>query len=355
MAGNTIGNLFRLTTFGESHGKAIGGIIDGCPAGVALDLEAIQHELDRRKPGQSSLTSPRKESDTVQWLSGIYEGITLGTPIGFLIPNEDVRSEDYDHLKNVYRPSHADATWDAKFGLRDHRGGGRSSARETACRVVAGGVARQVLAKKGIAVWAYVQSVGEIELQKPYTQLLRQDVDRHLTRCPDGDTADAMQKLIEKMRNAGDSIGGAIQCIATGVPAGLGGPVFDKLNADLAKAMMSINAVKAVEIGSGVDAAKMRGSAHNDAYDETGKRISNHAGGILGGISSGDDVLVKVSFKPVATIMQDQQGLDKDGKAVTISGKGRHDPCVVPRAVPIVEAMCLLTIIDHYLLQQAYK
>lgn len=355
MAGNTFGNLFRLTTFGESHGKAIGGIIDGCPAGVSLDLTAIQAELDRRKPGQSDLTSPRKESDEVQWLSGIFEGKTLGTPIGFIIPNKDVKSEDYDHLKGVFRPSHADLTWDAKFGTRDHRGGGRSSARETACRVVAGAVARQVLIQKGIRVWAYVSAVGNVELTKPYPELDPKAVDGHVTRCPDKTVADSMQALIEKTRDAGDSVGGSIQCVAIGLPAGLGEPVFDKLNADLAKAMMSINAVKAVEIGSGVAAAKMNGSEHNDAYDASGKRITNHAGGILGGISSGDDVLVKVSFKPVATIMREQQGLDAEGNTVTISGKGRHDPCVVPRAVPIVEAMCLLTILDHYLLQQAYK
>lgn len=355
MAGNSIGELFRLTTFGESHGGAIGGIIDGCPAGIALDLNAIQAELDRRRPGQSKLTTQRKESDQVQFLSGIYEGVTLGTPIGFIIPNKDVKSTDYDHLKDVYRPSHADQTWQAKYGVRDHRGGGRSSARETACRVVAGAIARQFLAQQGIQVWGYVASVGEVELSKNYLSLDPAQVDQHITRCPDSDTADRMQALIETVRKEGDSIGGSIQCIASGLPAGLGEPVFDKLHADLAKAMMSINAVKAFELGSGVKASKMRGSEHNDVYNEEGKRTSNQAGGLLGGISNGDDITLRVHFKPVATLMRDQSGVDKDGNAVTVKGKGRHDPCVVPRAVPIVEAMCLLTIMDHYLRQQAYR
>jgi len=353
MAGNSIGQLFRLTTFGESHGAAIGGIIDGCPSGLALDVERIQKEMDRRKPGQSSITTQRKESDAVRFLSGIYEGKTLGSPIGFIIENSDAKSKDYDHLKEVYRPSHADFTYDAKYGIRDHRGGGRSSARETACRVVAGAIARQYLEQLGIRVWAYVSSLGDIECSKDYKSLNASDVERSMVRCPEEETSEKMIQFIEEIRKLGDTVGGTVSCVIEGLPAGLGEPVFDKLNADLAKAMVSINAVKAFEIGSGVSAARMLGSEHNDQFSALGKTLTNNSGGIQGGISNGEDVTLKVTFKPVATIMRDQATINAKGEEAVASGKGRHDPCVVPRAVPIVEAMCLLTIADHYLRQKA--
>ncbi|MEQ9186503.1 MAG: chorismate synthase [Cryomorphaceae bacterium] len=355
MAGNTFGELFRLTTYGESHGKAIGGIIDGCPPGIDLDLKRIQLELDRRKPGQSSITTQRKESDEVEFLSGIFENKTLGSPIGFIIRNDDAKSKDYDHLKDVYRPSHADYTYDAKYGIRDHRGGGRSSARETACRVVAGAIARQYLEQKGVIVWAYVSAVGGIVCDKSYAKMDPANVDANMVRCPDADDAKRMIALIEATRKQGDTIGGVVTCIAQHIPVGLGEPVFDKLSADLAKAMMSINAVKAFEIGSGVQAAGMLGSAHNDRFAAKGKTVSNHSGGVQGGISNGEDVEVRVTFKPVATLMRDQPTINTEGDDAIVSGKGRHDPCVVPRAVPIVEAMCLLTIADHYLRQQAIR
>lgn len=355
MAGNSFGTLFKLTTFGESHGTAVGGVIDGCPPGVAIDPAQVQAELDRRKPGQSKITTQRKESDTVEFLSGIFEGKTLGTPIGFIIRNSDAKSKDYDHLKEVYRPSHADKTYDEKYGVRDHRGGGRSSARETACRVVAGAIARQWLQTKGVKVWAYVSSVGDVTCPKPYLELDPAEVEGNIVRCPDDETAGRMIERISQVRSDGDTIGGKVTCIAHGVPSGLGEPVFDKLNADLAKAMTSINAVKAFEIGSGVASGSMLGSEHNDLFDENGRTRTNHSGGVQGGISNGEDIMLQVTFKPVATLMKDQETIDKNGQQTTVKGKGRHDPCVVPRAVPIVEAMCLLTIADHYLRQQAIR
>jgi len=355
MAGNSFGQLFRLTTFGESHGAAIGGVIDGCPPGLALDLDRIQSELDRRKPGQSKITTQRKESDTVAFLSGLFEGKTLGSPIGFIIENGDAKSKDYAHLKDVYRPSHADFTYDAKYGIRDHRGGGRSSARETACRVVAGAIARQLLEQHGLKVWAYVSAVGDVLCHRPYKELDPQDVESNIVRCPEKDTAEQMLALIESIRKLGDTIGGVVTCVAQQVPSGLGDPVFDKLHADLAKAMVSINAVKAFEIGSGVQAGRMLGSEHNDRFTADGETLTNHSGGIQGGISNGQDIEMRVTFKPVATLMKDQPSINADGEEVVVEGKGRHDPCVVPRAVPIVEAMCLLTIADHYLRQQAIR
>lgn len=348
MAGNTIGSVFRLTTFGESHGVAIGGILDGCPAGLSLSVEEIQKELDRRRPGQSSITTQRKESDTLKLLSGVFNGLTTGTPIGFIIDNSDAKSKDYDHLKDVFRPSHADKTYSDKYGVRDHRGGGRSSARETACRIVGGAIARQVLNQTGLGVKAYVSAVGEVELLKNYNELDLTAIDTNVVRCPDKDAAGEMTKHIESMRIEGDSAGGVVTCVVTNVPTGLGDPVFDKLNADLAKAVMSINAVKGFELGKGFSASKMRGSEHNDSIEKSGT-TTNNAGGIVGGISNGEDIIIRAAFKPVATISKPQNTVTKDGDSVVLEAKGRHDPCVVPRAVPIVEAMVLLTLADHYL------
>lgn len=355
MAGNSFGQLFRLTTFGESHGAAIGGVIDGCPPGLAIDLDRIQSELDRRKPGQSKITTQRKESDTVEFLSGLFDGKTLGSPIGFIIKNNDAKSKDYDHLKDVYRPSHADFTYDSKYGIRDHRGGGRSSARETACRVVAGAFARQLLEQQDVKVWAFVSAVGDVVCQQSHKNLDPQEVESNIVRCPEKDTAERMLTLIESTRKLGDTIGGVVTCVAQRVPSGLGDPVFDKLHADLAKAMVSINAVKAFEIGSGVQAGRMLGSEHNDRFTAEGETLTNHSGGIQGGISNGQDIEMRVTFKPVATLMKDQPTINAVGEEVIVVGKGRHDPCVVPRAVPLVEAMCLLTIADHYLRQQAIR
>ncbi|TNE47270.1 MAG: chorismate synthase [Bacteroidetes bacterium] len=355
MAGNSFGTLFRITTFGESHGPAIGCVIDGCPAGLEVDPHLIQQELDRRRPGQSSLVTQRKESDTVQVLSGIFEGKTTGTPIALLIPNEDQRPKDYNHLKTAYRPSHADYTWQAKFGHRDHRGGGRSSARETAARVAAGAIAKILLRKAGIQVQAYVSQVGALALETPYTELDLSQTENTPVRCPDPETAQQMIRLIETTRKAGNTLGGVITAVVTGCPPGLGEPVFDKLHADLGKAMLSINAVKGFEYGSGFAGAGMHGSEHNDRFTEaTAGRLrtsTNFSGGIQGGISNGMDIYFRVAFKPVATIMQDQASVDEAGNPVTIKGKGRHDPCVVPRAVPIVEAMAALVLADHLLRQ----
>lgn len=348
MAGNTFGKLFSLTTFGESHGIAIGGVIDGCPAGITVDFEAVQRELDRRRPGQSELTTSRQESDLVEFLSGIFEGRTTGTPIGFMIRNKDQQSQDYDQMKDTFRPSHADLTYLKKYGIRDHRGGGRASARETACRVVAGAIARQMLPNQ-VKVWAYVSSVGEISLNKPYQEMDPLAVDYSSVRCPDADCAIDMIDLIEKIRSEGDSVGGVITCVVQGMPVGLGEPVFDKMHADLAKAIMSINAVKGFEIGSGFGAASMRGSAHNDDFNPDLTTQTNRSGGVQGGITNGEDVYFRVAFKPVATIMKDQTSYDLQGAEKQLEGKGRHDPCVVPRAVPIVEAMTLLVVADHFL------
>lgn len=371
MPGNTFGLLLRLTTFGESHGAAIGGVIDGCPAGLELDLAAVQVELDRRRPGSTRLGTARTEGDLVEFLSGILPraggedqvrtentAVTLGSPIGFIIRNKDAKSSDYDALKNVYRPGHADLTWEQKYGIRDHRGGGRSSARETACRVVGGAVARQLLAKEGIAVQGYVSQVGEVRTQRPYTDL---DLDRTWhsdVRCPDTEAAEAMTALIDQVRGEGDSIGGVVSCVITGTPPGLGEPVFDRLEADLAKAMLSINATKGFQIGSGFGAAALRGSQHNDAYVATGGGIrtaTNRSGGTQGGISNGEDIYFDVAFKPPATIAKPQATVNKSGDEAVLEAKGRHDPCVVPRAVPIVEAMACLVLADHLLRQRTTR
>ncbi|WP_271767719.1 chorismate synthase [Aquimarina algiphila] len=353
MAGNTFGNLFKVTTFGESHGVAIGGIIDGCPAGVALDLEAIQAELDRRKPGQSAIVTQRKEPDTVEFFSGIFEGITTGTPIGFAIKNANQKSKDYSHIKDSYRPSHADYTYDQKYGIRDYRGGGRSSARETASRVVAGAIAKQVLSE--IKINAYVSGVGAIKLEKSHTELDFSLTESNIVRCPDPKMANEMENYIKQIRKEGDTVGGIVSCAISDVPIGLGEPVFDKLHAELGKAMLSINAVKGFEYGSGFAGAELKGSQHNDLFNTDGTTKTNLSGGIQGGISNGMDIYFNVAFKPVATIMQDQETIDKDGNMVNMQGKGRHDPCVVPRAVPIVEAMAALVLVDYWLMNRTIK
>ncbi len=353
MAGNTFGKIFKLTTFGESHGVAIGGIIDGCPPGLKLDFEAIQNDLNRRKPGQSSIVTQRKEPDTVEFLSGIFEGITTGTPIGFTIKNTNQKSKDYSHIKDVYRPSHADYTYEKKYGIRDYRGGGRSSARETACRVVAGAIAKQLL--KEVTIHAYTSSVGDIFLEKPYQDLDFSKIESNAVRCPDNDTAERMISKIKDIKKQGDTIGGTVTCVLQNVPVGLGEPVFDKLHAELGKAMLSINAVKGFEYGSGFCGAKMTGSEHNDLFNADGSTKTNLSGGIQGGISNGMDVYFRVAFKPVATIIQKQNALDSTGNIVEMQGKGRHDPCVVPRAIPIVEAMAALVLADYYLLNKIYN
>ena len=348
MAGSSFGTLFKLTTFGESHGTAIGGIIDGVPANFPLDIPAIQLELDRRKPGQSSLVTQRKESDTVQFLSGIFEGKTLGSPIGFIILNENQKEADYAHLKDTFRPSHADFTYEKKYGIRDYRGGGRSSARETASRVVAGALAKQVLNSIGIKFSTFVDQVGDIRFHSDEFFALK-EIESNLVRCPDKNVAEKMENLIREVRKDGDTIGGVISCVIKGVPAGLGEPVFDKLPAELGKAMLSINAVKAFEIGSGMESIAMRGSQHNDLFNEDGTTQTNYSGGIQGGISNGMPIHFRVAFKPVATIMQTQESINTQGDKIELEGKGRHDACVVPRAVPIVEAMAALVILDFYL------
>ncbi len=358
MSFNTFGKIFRVTIFGESHGKAMGGVIDGCPAGVMLDMEAIQAELDRRKPGQSKIVTQRKEPDAVEFLSGIFEGQTTGTPIGFIVPNQDQKSKDYDHIKDVYRPSHADYTYDAKYGIRDYRGGGRSSARETVCRVVAGAIAKQILQLKGISIKSYVSQVGSIKLESRYNQLDLSKIDGNDVRCPDESTAERMIECITSIKKDGDTIGGVITGVIQGLSAGIGAPVFSKLHADLGQAMLSINAVKGFEYGSGFDGVEMRGSAHNDAFENSDGSIkskTNHSGGVQGGISNGEDIYFRVAFKPVATIMTDQDSVNDRGEQVSVVGKGRHDACVVPRAVPIVDSMAAMTILDHILLHQTTK
>ena len=352
MAGNSYGTLFRITTFGESHGEALGGIIDGCPAGIEIDFDAIQNEMERRKPGQSAIVTQRKEDDAVQFLSGIFEGKTTGTPIGFIIPNTNQKSEDYSQFKETYRPSHADYVYEKKYGIRDYRGGGRSSARETACRVAAGAIAKQVV--KDIKINAFVSSVGDIFIDKPYHALDFSKTESNLVRCPDEATAEKMEAHIRNIRKQGDTVGGTITCVLQNVPIGLGEPVFDKLHAELGKAMLSINAVHGFEYGSGFCGARMKGSEHNDLYEADGSTKSNLSGGIQGGISNGMDIYFRVAFKPVATIMQIQHTLDTQGNIVEMQGKGRHDPCVVPRAVPIVEAMAAIVLADFYLMHQAY-
>ncbi|MCB0429045.1 MAG: chorismate synthase [Flavobacteriales bacterium] len=358
MPGNSFGQIFRLTTFGESHGVALGGVIDGCPAGLALDLEAIQQELDRRRPGQSKITTQRKEPDTVEWLSGIFEGKTTGAPIGFIIRNANQRSADYDHIKEVYRPSHADYTYDAKYGHRDYRGGGRSSARETASRVVGGAVARQLLQHQGISIRAWVSSVGEIAMEDPSEVPDHISIESNIVRCPDAAVAEKMITLIDQIRKDGDTVGGVVSAAVTGCPAGFGEPAFHKLHADLGAAMLSINACKGFEYGSGFAGTRLRGSEHNDVFIREGDEIrtqTNHSGGIQGGISNSMPILFKAAFKPVATIMRPQQSVNKEGASVTVEGRGRHDPCVLPRAVPIVEAMAALVLADHVLLHKTAR
>ena len=353
MAGNSFGTIFRLTTFGESHGEAIGGIIEGCPAGLKLDFEAIQMEMQRRKPGQSKITTQRKEEDEVVFLSGIFKGTTTGTPIAFQIKNTDSKSKDYSHNKEVYRPSHADYTYDKKYGLRDYRGGGRSSARETANWVVAGAIAKQLIKK--IKINAFVSSVGDIFIDKPYQELDFSKTETNAVRCPDAASAEKMEAHIKQIKKAGDTVGGTITCVVKKVPVGLGEPVFDKLHARLGQAMLSINAVKGFEYGSGFCGARMKGSEHNDIFNPDGTTQTNLSGGIQGGISNGMDIYFRVAFKPVATIMQNQPTIDKAGNSTEIQGKGRHDPCVVPRAVPIVEAMAALVLADFYLMNKISK
>lgn len=351
MAGSSYGTLFKISTFGESHGDAIGGMIDGVPANFQLDLVAIQNELNRRKPGQSELTTPRSEMDQVQFLSGIFEGKTTGTPIGFIIPNTNMKSADYDHIKDVFRPSHADFTYQNKYGHRDYRGGGRSSARETACRVVAGAIAKQLLQSIGIQFSTYVSQVGTIAMNRKEFYSLS-EIEATPVRCPDTTVATRMIARIEEIKNLGDSIGGAVQCVITGVPVGLGEPVFDKLHAELGKAMLSINAVKGFEIGSGFSSLGMTGSEHNDVFLANGQTKTNFSGGIQGGISNGMPIDFRVAFKPVATVMQTQETIDSSGNTIQLEGKGRHDACVLPRAVPIVEAMAAIVILDFYLRQK---
>jgi len=358
MSGNTFGHIFKLTTFGESHGAAIGGVIDGCPSGLILDIDFIQLQLDRRKPGQSKITTQRNESDEVEFLSGIFEGVTTGTPIGFIIKNTNQKPKDYDHNTDVFRPSHADYTYHAKYGVRDYRGGGRSSARETACRVVGGAIAKLILNQYGITINGYVSQVGDIKLLKSY-----QELDLNLTytndvRCPDNQLADVMYSFIDKIRKEGDTVGGMVSCVIKNTSVGLGAPVFDRLEADLAKAMLSINASKGFEIGSGFSGITQKGSEHNDAFyiaNNVVKTKTNNSGGVQGGISNGEDIYFNVAFKPVATIMQKQQTVDANFNETEISGKGRHDPCVLPRAVPIVEAMAALVLVDHLLRNKTGK
>ncbi len=351
MAGNTYGNLFKLSSFGESHGVAIGGVIDGCPAGITLDFDAIQNELDRRKPGQSAIVTQRKEPDTVEFYSGIFEGKTTGTSIGFAIHNTNQKSNDYGHIKDSYRPSHADYVYDQKYGFRDYRGGGRSSARETASRVVAGAIAKQVLIN--LKINAFVTQVGTLKLDKNYKDLDFSLIESNPVRCPDPATAAKMEKYIKDIRKEGDTIGGVITCVIQNVPVGLGEPVFDKLHAELGKAMLSINAVKGFEYGSGFEGVTMKGSAHNDQYNPDGTTKTNYSGGIQGGISNGMDIYFNVAFKPVATVIQPYTTIDKDGNEVKTQGKGRHDPCVVPRAVPIIEAMAAMVLLDFTLRNKA--
>ena len=359
MAGSTYGNLFKLTTFGESHGEAIGGIIDGCPAGLQIDLEFITSELQRRKPGQSHITTQRKEEDTVKFLSGIFEGKSTGHPIGFIIENTNQKSNDYEHIKDAFRPSHADFTYQQKYGIRDYRGGGRSSARETACRIVGGAIAKLILRYHNVSIKAYVSQVGPLKLTKSYKELDLSLTEKSIVRCPDEDMATKMITYIEDIRKQGDTVGGIVSCVIKGTPVGLGEPVFDKLHAELGKAMLGINAVKGFEYGEGFNSTNFKGSQLNDLFiqQENYKTntLTNHSGGIQGGISNGEDIYFNVAFKPVATIMQDQQTIDESGNETIIKGKGRHDPCVLPRAVPIVESMAALVLVDALLRNKTSK
>lgn len=356
--GNSFGNLFRIHTYGESHGPALGVIIDGCPAGLAIDTDFIQSELDRRKPGQSKITTQRKEADEFEILSGVFEGVATGTPISILIRNQDQKSKDYSHIADKFRPSHADYTFHAKYGVRDYRGGGRSSARETVARVAAGAIAKLYLRQQGIDTSAFVSQVGALKLEKSYEELDLSKTEDNILRCPDAATAEEMIALIDQTRKNRDTIGGVITGVVKGVPAGLGEPVFDKLHAEIGKAMLSINAVKGFEYGSGFEGVKLNGSEHNDAFYTEGDEVktrTNYSGGIQGGISNGQDIYFNVAFKPVATIMTDQESINTAGESITVSGKGRHDPCVVPRAVPIVEAMAALVIADYLLISKTNR
>lgn len=349
---NSFGKLFKITTFGESHGPAIGGVIDGCPPGIELDLEAIQNELNRRKPGQSKIVTQRKEPDEVEFYSGIFEGKTTGTSIGFVIKNTNQKSKDYSHIAKTYRPSHADFTYDKKYkGNRDYRGGGRTSARETANWVVGGAVAKQVL--KNISIHAYTSSIGQVQVDTPYQDLDFSKIESNIARCPDPKKAEEMIELVSSIKKQGDTIGGTVTCVIQNVPVGLGAPIFNKLHAALAHAMLSINAVKGFEYGSGFEGATLKGSEHNDIFNSDGSTKTNNSGGIQGGISNGMDIYFKVAFKPVATLIQKQMTIDSDGNEVEMMGKGRHDPCVVPRAIPIVEAMTAMVLADFLMLDQA--
>ena len=358
MSGNSFGQTFKITTCGESHGGAVGVIIDGCPSGISITEAEIQYELDRRKPGQSKITTPRAESDIIHILSGVFDGVTTGTPILLLAYNKDARSEDYDELKKVFRPSHADYTYLQKYGLRDYRGSGRASARETLARVASGAVAKKYLKQKlGIEIISYVEQVGKIKTDIDYKNVTMNDVESNIIRCPDSAVANKMIDFIDKVKQSGDSIGGVIKCIIKNVPSGLGEPVFDKLHADLGKAMLSINAVKGFEIGSGFAGVELLGSVHNDPFTLVDNKVrtkTNHAGGILGGISNGEDIYFRVAFKSVSTINKLQTTLNLSNEEVELRAEGRHDPCVLPRAVPIVDAMAALVIIDHYLRQNSY-
>lgn len=356
MSANSFGKLFCLTSFGESHGPFIGGVIDGFPPNFPIDIDKVQKELQRRKPGQSEITTQRKEDDEVEFISGIFEGKSTGMPIAFLIKNADQKSKDYSHLKDQFRPSHADFTWQSKYGIRDHRGGGRSSARETAVRVVAGALAKQVLSNKGIEIIAYTHAVGNLNLGKSEIKLNTVEIEKNLVRCPDQTLASEMKNLIKEVRSKGDTIGGIVACKIFNVPVGLGEPVYEKLEANLAKAMLSINASKGFEIGSGFQGSEMLGSEHNDLFENNEgsiRTLTNNSGGVQGGISNGMPIEFKVAFKPVATLMMNQRSIDNKGDSIIIKGKGRHDPCVVPRAVPIVEAMAAIVILDHLMINNS--
>lgn len=356
---NTFGQIYRLTTFGESHGPGVGGVIDGMPAGIEVDMDFIQHELSRRRPGQSALTTSRNEADRVEILSGVFEGKTTGCPIGFLVRNENQHSADYENMRHVFRPSHADFTYQMKYGIRDHRGGGRTSARETIARVVGGAFAKLVLRQWGVTITAYTSQVGCITVEHPYTELDLSAVESNAVRCPDQETAQRMAELITQVKAKGDTIGGVITCVIQGCPVGLGEPVFHKLHAQLGAAMLGINAVKGFEYGEGFAGVNARGSEQNDVFISDGKggitTRTNHSGGIQGGLSNGQDIYFRVAFKPVATLLRSQQTVDDEGKAATLQARGRHDPCVLPRAVPIVEAMAAMVILDNYMFYNMVK
>ena len=358
MSANSFGTLFKLTSFGESHGKAVGGIIEGVLPNTIIDEDFVQNELNRRRPGQSAITTPRDEADKVEFLSGIFEGKATGTPIGFIIRNKDQRSKDYGNIADVYRPSHADYTYQSKYGIRDYRGGGRSSARETIARVVAGAIAKLMLKQQGISIQAFTSSVGPITLNKAYSELNLANAETNIVRCPDDETAQQMISYIDQVRRDHDSVGGTISCVIKNTPVGLGDPVFGKLHATLGQAMLSINAVKGFDYGLGFESTRLKGSEHNDEFYMDGDRVrtrTNRSGGIQGGISNGEDIYFNVAFKPIATILQAQKTVNKAGKEITSTTQGRHDPCVLPRAVPIVEAMAAMTIMDHLLMNKIYQ